>query len=63
MWVPATADDVVVVFDAPDNTAAAALSLAAGATGAFEPRITVLVTPEEMDTAAGTEIDYRPPGQ
>ena len=55
-------DDVVIIFDVPSNAGAAALSLAAAATGAFEPRTTVLLTPEEMDTATRTKIDYRPPG-
>ncbi len=55
-------DDVVVIFDVPSNASAAALSLAAAATGAFEPTTTVLLTPEEMDTATQTTIDYRPPG-
>ena len=55
-------DDVVVIFDVPSNASAAALSLAAAETGAFEPTTTVLITPEEMDEATRTKIDYRPPG-
>jgi uncharacterized protein with GYD domain len=56
-------DDVVILCDLPTNASAAALSLAAAATGAFKPKMTVLLTPEEMDTATKTTIDYRAPGQ
>ncbi|MBI2855349.1 MAG: GYD domain-containing protein [Chloroflexi bacterium] len=56
-------DDVVVIIDLPDGASATALSLAVAAGGAFRPTTTVLITPEEMDQAAGITVSYRPPGQ
>src|SRR4029450_12901743 len=41
--------DAVVIADAPDNQTAAAVSLAVTASGAVRSKITVLMTPEEMD--------------
>ncbi len=58
-------DDVIVVADLPSNAAAAALSLAVSASGAVNARVTVLLTPEEIDTAAATvrdSVSYNPPG-
>lgn len=55
-------DDVVVVFDAPDNASAVAFSLAVNAAGATEARTSVLLTPEEMDEATRRTVDYSPPG-
>lgn len=55
-------DDVVVVFDAPDNTSAVAFSLAVNAAGATAARTSVLLTPEEMDEATRRTVDYSPPG-
>lgn len=55
-------DDVYAVFDAPDNTSAAAVSLAVNASGAVTTQTVVLLTPEEMDAAAKLSVDYRPPG-
>lgn len=56
-------DDAFVLLDLPDNTSAAALGLAVGASGAASTRTVVLLTPEEIDKAAGTGVDYRPPGK
>jgi hypothetical protein len=47
----------------PDNVTAAALSLMSAATGAINAKTTVLLTPEEVDAATKTAVDYRPPGQ
>jgi uncharacterized protein with GYD domain len=55
-------DDVFVIADVPDNTTAAAISLAVGASGAVNIRTTVLLTPEEMDRASQLSVNYRPPG-
>ncbi len=56
-------DDVFVIADLPDNATAAALSLAVGASGAIASVVTVpLMTPEEMDDATQTTVNYRPPG-
>ena len=54
--------DAIVLVDLPDNTAAAALSLAVGATGAGSLRTTVLLTPKEIDAAAKAKSAYRAPG-
>ena len=55
-------DDVYVIAELPDNVNAAALSLAIGATGSVRARTTVLLTPEEIDSATHTMVKYRPPG-
>lgn len=54
--------DVYVVADMPDNAAAAALALTVSAGGGATVSTTVLLTPEEIDTAAGTNVKYKPPG-
>jgi uncharacterized protein with GYD domain len=55
-------DDFFITADFPDNMTAAAASLFASATGAASPKITVLLTPEELDQAVSKAPDYRPPG-
>ncbi|MBW3665433.1 MAG: GYD domain-containing protein [Actinobacteria bacterium] len=54
--------DVFLIVDMPDNATAAALALAVSASGAVGVETTVLLTPEEVDTATSIEVDYRPPG-
>jgi uncharacterized protein with GYD domain len=54
--------DAYVVFDLPDSTTAAAISMAVNAVGAVQIKTTTLLTPEEIDEAAKQSIDYRPPG-
>lgn len=54
--------DAYVVADLPDNASAAAVSLAVGASGMASTRTTVLLTPEEVDRAAATSVNYMPPG-
>ena len=54
--------DVVVIFDAPDNVAAARLAVTVGATGSVSLVTTPLLTPEEMDEAVKGDVDYRKPG-
>ncbi len=56
-------NDVVAIFDVPDNASVAAAALAIKASGAFNGRTTVLLTPEEVDQAAKKTIRYRAPGQ
>ncbi|MFN8027896.1 MAG: GYD domain-containing protein [Acidimicrobiia bacterium] len=56
-------DDVFVVIELPDNITAAAISLAIGASGLVTTRVTVLLTPEEIDAAAAKHADYHGPGQ
>ena len=55
--------DLFVIADVPDNITAAALSLTVNAAGAANSRITVLLTPEEIDAAAKKTPIYRVPGQ
>ena len=55
--------DVYVIADFADNTAAAALALAVSAGGGATVRTVVLLTPDEVDAAAGKKVSYRPPGQ
>ena len=55
--------DVFAIVEAPDNSSAAAVSLAVGASGAVQVKTTVLLTPEEMDQATKKTVTYRPPGR
>lgn len=55
--------DLVVIGELPDNVAAAALGIRTTAGGAAQVRTTVLMTPEEVDQAVGTEVEYRLPGE
>ena len=55
--------DVVAVVDMPDSVSAAAASLAISASGAVTGRVTVLLTPEEIDQAAKKTAKYTPPGK
>ena len=54
-------NDVHVILDLPENLTAAAISLAVMSTGAARTKTTVLITPEEIDEAVKTRIDYKPP--
>jgi uncharacterized protein with GYD domain len=54
--------DAYAVADLPDNAAAAALALTVSASGGATVRTVVLLTPEEVDSAAGIDVRYRPPG-
>ena len=56
-------DDFVIIADLPSNVDAAALSLTANASGAVKSRMTVLITPEEVDKAAKKTVKFRPPGK
>lgn len=55
-------DDLYIVMDLPDNVSAAALGLTVGAAGAITWSTTVMLTPEEIDEAAGKSVSYRAPG-
>ncbi|MBI4241574.1 MAG: GYD domain-containing protein [Candidatus Rokubacteria bacterium] len=54
--------DVFAIAEMPDNASATAVSLAVTASGAVRTRITVLLTPEEVDQATKKTVSYRPPG-
>jgi uncharacterized protein with GYD domain len=56
-------DDISAIMDLPDNVSATASSLVINAAGAAKMKITVLLTPEEVDQATKTSVDYSPPGQ
>jgi uncharacterized protein with GYD domain len=55
-------DDAYIVCDLPDNVAAAATAMAAGATGMVVNRMVALLTAEEVDQAAATRLTYQAPG-
>jgi uncharacterized protein with GYD domain len=54
--------DAYIIADLPDNETAVALALAVNGSGAVSISTKVLLTPEQVDKAAQTRIDYRPPG-
>jgi uncharacterized protein with GYD domain len=54
--------DAYVIVDLPDNEAAAAVALTTNASGAVSVETVALLTPEEVDEAAGRSVDYSPPG-
>jgi uncharacterized protein with GYD domain len=54
--------DAYVVLDLPDNSSAAAASIAVNTSGGATSEVVVLLTPEEIDAAAKLSVDYRPPG-
>ena len=55
--------DVVAIVDMPDPASAAAASLTIGASGGLTSKLTVLLTPEEIDQAAKKSASYTPPGR
>ena len=55
--------DCFVIVDLPDNVSAAALSLAVNESGMIASKAIVLLTPEEMDKAANTKVQFRAPGK
>jgi uncharacterized protein with GYD domain len=50
------ADDVFIVCDLPDNVAAAAAAIAAGASGVVVTRMVPLLTAEEIDQAVSRKL-------
>jgi len=55
-------DDYYVTVALPDHASAAAAALTVGASGTSRVRTVVLLTPEDIDAAAGQGVDFRPPG-
>jgi uncharacterized protein with GYD domain len=55
--------DVLGVFDVPDQSGAAALSLMINSTGNVDVRLKPLMTPEDIDEAVRKTPSYRAPGQ
>jgi uncharacterized protein with GYD domain len=54
--------DLYVIADFPDDASAAAASLMVASTGTVTAKITVLLTPEQVDAAAKKSPVYSPPG-
>lgn len=56
-------DDVYVIVDAPDHEAMAAVAATVTSTGALiNYQTVVLLTADQIDTAAELKVDYTPPG-
>ena len=57
--------DFYIIFDAPDNISAAALSVVANGSGFVTSKIIVLMTTDEMDRAIGKArtTEFLPPGR
>ena len=57
------ADDAVLVMELPDDVTASAIALAVNAAGGSTGKITVLVSPEDVDRARALRVPYTPPGK
>jgi uncharacterized protein with GYD domain len=55
--------DLYIIVDCPDHASALAVSLIVNATGSATCKVTVLLTPEEMDAATKKTPHYTAPGQ
>jgi uncharacterized protein with GYD domain len=55
-------DDFVIILELPSNMDMAATAIVAGASGTVKSRVTVLMTPEDVDQAVKRNVDFRPPG-
>ena len=56
-------NDFFLIADLPDNVSATALSLVGNSTGTINAKVTVLLTPEDVDEATKRTVDFRPAGQ
>jgi uncharacterized protein with GYD domain len=56
-------DDFYIILDLPGNVEMTAVAMVANASGAVRSRITVLMTPEEVDAATKKQVNFRPPTQ
>jgi uncharacterized protein with GYD domain len=54
--------DAYVINELPDDTTAAALAMAVGASGAASIETVKLLTPDEADKARAIDTGYRAPG-
>jgi uncharacterized protein with GYD domain len=54
--------DVYAICELPDNESAVAIALATNASSAVSVQTVALLTPEEVDAAAGRSVEYVPPG-
>ena len=55
--------DVFAIADLPNNAAAAAVALTVSGSGGATLNTVVLLTPEEIDEATQSGVQYTPPGQ
>jgi uncharacterized protein with GYD domain len=56
-------DDVYVIVDVPDHSAAMAMAATVASSGAIDSYETVvLLSPSEVDAAMNVVVDYAPPG-
>ena len=54
-------DDFVIILDLPSNIDMAAAAIVAQASGMMKSRVTVLMTPEDVDQAVQRKVDFHPP--
>jgi uncharacterized protein with GYD domain len=54
-------DDFVIILDLPGNVDMAATAIVAQASGTVKSRVTVLMTPEDVDQAVKRKVDFHPP--
>lgn len=57
------ADDFVLILNLPSDIDMTALALDAQGTGTVKSRVTVLLTPEQVDEASKKTVKFRAPGQ
>ena len=55
-------EDAYVIADLPNNETVAGIAMNVAASGVVTCKTVVLLTPEEVDKAAGVSVDYRKPG-
>lgn len=56
-------DDLVIIGEVPDNASGASIGMTVAASGGAHGRVTILLTPEEIDKAAKMSPAYRAPGK
>ena len=54
-------DDFVIILELPSNVDIAATAIVAQASGMVKSRVTVLMTPVDVDQAVKRKVDFRPP--
>jgi uncharacterized protein with GYD domain len=54
-------DDFIIILDLPSNIDMAATAIVAQASGMVKSRVTVLMTPEDVDQAVHRKVDFHPP--
>ena len=54
-------DDFVIILDLPGNMELAATAIVAQASGTVKSRVTVLMSPEDVDQAVQRKVEFRPP--